>query len=253
MTPIPSKTGSPTVKGTWTPIDDELERRDWLWEMVRFQDQAGTRAWRWEETLRFLTMDMPAKWWLLELKEPIDAAFANLWAEQQGEWRHKSYRGPHETLGMAYAWWARQNSGLRELTLGDSPDLSAKCGDRRAAGDIGHCSPLAFWEGLRRLEFHSVWISVLDEATQVLLELLYHSGRFITCDVQYKLGASIDRDEAIRRSFWCSHCKQWAVSERFRDSLWGPRDKSEVIDVATPDIRRAPAPRPRKRRMGRIL
>ena len=240
------------MKGTCKPIDDEAERRDWLEQMVRFQNQTGTRAWRWEESLRFFTVDLPAKWWLLKLKEPIDAGFADLWAKEHGEWRHKSYRGPHETLGMAYAWWATKNSGLKKLQLADSPDLSAECGNRRAAGDIGRCSPLAFLEGLRSLEFHSLWISVLDESTQILVEFLYHPGWFIVYNVQYGLGLSTNRDAAIGKAFWCSHCKRWSVSETFRNSLWVPRDQSKEIAVATPDRHPIPAPRPQKRRMVRV-
>jgi hypothetical protein len=205
-------------------ISGESERRSLLSRMVRFEDQEGVPAWKWERRFYEWTIVLPSRWFLIRLPKPIPRQYADYWSSDQGEWAHGSRRGAHEELGMSFAWWATENTVLENVSLADSPDVSARFLGRRVEGDIGCCSPWAFTTGLRCLGFHSLWISVLDASTQVLVEFRYGIGAFLAYSLGYGItrgySSQAERDSAIRAAFWCPEHTEWVLPQQARNNFW---------------------------------
>jgi hypothetical protein len=90
-------------------------------------------------------------------------------------WKHV---GAHEELGRLY-WNHFHYVFEGELRFHDQPDFSGVIihRDREPAewpfwGDIGQVSPITLLDTSRALLSHTMWISVLDEQTQIIIEPL---------------------------------------------------------------------------------
>lgn len=129
-------------------VEDAEEMKMLLHEMIRFVESEGSPPTAWFKYFQFLTIALPTAWTLLELLEPIDLSLAEMWEETHGAWIHgpqKDKTSSHNVLGMAYAQYCEQYGGLENISLRDRPDLSATCGGKSVRGDIGQCSPWAFF------------------------------------------------------------------------------------------------------------
>jgi hypothetical protein len=67
----------------------------------------------------------------------------------------------------------------RTSPFSDSPDFQgvmqhADGSQQKFIGDIGQVSPIGMREGIAVLEPFSLWISVIDEYTQIIIEPLAH-------------------------------------------------------------------------------
>ncbi len=216
--------GEQTTRGDWphqqTTISSESEKRSLLGEMVRFENQLGLPGWKWQRILYGLTIVLPTRWVVVRLEEPLQPRFADYWACEHGEWTHSTRRGPHEELGMAFAWWAMRNTVLENLDLADSPDIRGKYCGKPVVGDVGQCSPWAFITGLRCVGFHSLWISVLDKSTQVLLEFRYSPSAVVAYNLRGGFTSESERQEAIKTAFWCPDHAEWVLAEEDRKQFW---------------------------------
>ena len=90
-------------------------------------------------------------------------------------WEHT---GDHESIGRLF-WNHFKYVFEGELRFHDSPDFSGVIHhrdripqERRFYGDVGKVSPIAMRDTLRSLSPYSLWISVIDEYTQVILKRL---------------------------------------------------------------------------------
>lgn len=90
-------------------------------------------------------------------------------------WKHA---GNHEEIGEMF-WNHFKYCFEGELNFHDSPDFSGTIyhKDRtpqewRFCGDIGKVSPIAMRDTVQGLSSYTMWISVIDEHTQIILERL---------------------------------------------------------------------------------
>lgn len=202
-------------------IDNVSVKKLLLGEMVRGRNQLGVSAMEWMERFHTYTVKLPVVWTRVTGIE-LPRSFSNRWAESHGEWDHGTrrtgVRSNHNALGMAYAWWStHEHKRLEEFCLSDSPDFRAKCGGKTVSGDIGQCTPMALNQGLHMMiEPHSLWISVLDWDTQIILEFQYSVGLLITNTIDAAMSPDFDRERALRDVFWCEDCNEWAVPEESR-------------------------------------
>ncbi len=96
---------------------------------------------------------------------------------ERADWPNWKHPGQHEGLARLY-WNAFYARNLGNLVLADAPDFYGEFdnGDegpvRLFWGDFGKVSAQAFALTLSSLRANDLWISVLDERTQVVLEPL---------------------------------------------------------------------------------
>ena len=129
-------------------------------------------------------------------EESIKESDQALWVSVNKAWGHSGgSTTAHNHLGEGYAGWINRLGGNKvfDFWLDDSPDFGFKlrCGEKKhyinnfghkynypgyvtVRGDIGKCTPLAFWHGLNGgLYPGSLWISVIDAWTQIVIEFHY--------------------------------------------------------------------------------
>lgn len=207
-------------------IENEDEKIDLLERMVSFQSALGVSGMKWMRTFNNLLIELPTVWF--RVNEPLQEEDAALWEQKYGKWSHGSGNTKaHNKLGMAYAWWALHKVvGLDEIVLGDSPDFFGRmkmpAGMHEAPmtvevrGDIGKCTPIAMLNGLKVLNFHDVWISVIDWHTQVFIQFGYSPAQYQLIKFSRTLWKNDDCEGMIRKVFYCEGCKEWSITEDSR-------------------------------------
>lgn len=116
--------------------------------------------------------------WMHYRTEPLGAAYVAEWKRAHGEWRHAG-KG-HNQLGMAYAAWLETNPGIKRVSLGDAPDVTAEFHyGSWLRGDIGRCSDTALMESLVSSQQADMWVTVLNECEHIGLVFKYDVGRSI--------------------------------------------------------------------------
>jgi hypothetical protein len=210
-------------------VENETEKKALLSEMVRFQSDLGISGIGWMETFTKLLIELPTAWFIV--KKPLQEKYAELWEQKYGKWSHGSGNTEsHNKLGMAYAWWAvHEVNSLSDIKLSDSPDFSGSMplpDDMhdlpmmvRICGDIQKCSPVAMFKGLTTLNFHDVWISVVDWDTQIFVQFGYSVARYIQINRWSRLGKIDDYQRAIQKTFFCKGCNEWSIAEKSRKML----------------------------------
>lgn len=216
-------------------VESRSEKLAILSDMVRLENQLGVSALGWAEHFIRMLVDMPTSWVIVEPERLVKEVFADAWIRQYGSWNHAGgHTKRHNTLGMAYAWWAlHENQSLDSLHLSDSPDfqgsMTCPVGKKgptktvRVVGDIGKCSPVALFEGLKGLlEIHDVWISVLDWQRHILIEFGYSPAQWYA----YSVGPTSRTDapgyfseEELRNIFFCDCCSEWTITKTSRRKL----------------------------------
>lgn len=104
------------------------------------------------------------------LRQPMrDDSYAPNWPR----WKHV---GDHEYFGRLF-WNHFHANYSGELILGDEPDFTGVIRWKDDAstyfcGDFGQVSASVFALMIRQLRAHDLWISVLDDTTQVVIERL---------------------------------------------------------------------------------
>jgi hypothetical protein len=165
------------------------------------------------------------------VNEPLKEEYATLWEHKYGQWSHGSGNTKeHNKLGMAYAWWTlHEVGGLDEIVLQDSPDIRGRMqvpeGMHESPmtvevyGDIGKCSPMAMINGLQILNFHDVWISVIDWHTQVFIQFGYSPREYQQIKFSRKLWKNKDCEGMVKKAFYCEGCKEWSINEKGQESF----------------------------------
>jgi hypothetical protein len=113
--------------------------------------------------------------WLVASETSYTIITCNLQeAPERNDWPGWTHVGNHVPLGKLYwNWFHWKQRG--SLTFSDAPDFHGRLRypdtpERRFYGDIGHVSPSAFSHTFRVLAENDLWISVIDEYTQIILE-----------------------------------------------------------------------------------
>lgn len=171
-------------------IKSKSERMSWAGRMfVPSPQYDGTIAsFKQIETI-FWWFDMFGTWTLIE-KADLDLSYADAYRQYVGEWNHVGKR--HTELGMAWAAWAL---GIAEMDiyLTDSPDIrgtwTVPHGKMNILGDIGRCTFSAWLNGVHELRKPGdLWISVLDENTQVIIEMKGYLSKAMSSLMAKRLG-----------------------------------------------------------------
>jgi len=97
-------------------------------------------------------------------------------APERDDWPGWKHVGAHELLGKLYWNWFYQRP-MGDLHFSDSPDFHGRITfpdspNRDFWGDIGKVSASTFIGSLKMMDANDLWISVLDERTQVVIEPL---------------------------------------------------------------------------------
>jgi hypothetical protein len=101
--------------------------------------------------------------------------------------------GRQEELGRLF-WNSFLAAGTATLTFSDEPDFEgtiltdARPEPFQVYGDIGKVSASTFTFTLARMSEGDLWISVLDEETQVILELLFDLHDAVACFLDEHFG-----------------------------------------------------------------
>lgn len=119
-------------------------------------------------------------------------------------WKHA---GNHEEIGQMF-WNHFKYCFDGELRFHDSPDFSGVIYHRNSTpqeypfyGDIGKVSPMAIRDIIDGLYPYTLWISVVDEHTQVILERLIPKDKNMTFDIRRdKEGCRIEELVPINRT-----------------------------------------------------
>ncbi len=210
-------------------IETEDEKIDLLERMVSFQSVPGVSGMKWMKTFTNLLIELPTIWFVVN--ESLQEQYATLWSDKYGKWSHGSGNTKaHNKLGMAYAWWAlHEVGGLDEIVLQDSPDIRGQMqipeGMHKlpmtvnVRGDIGKCTPVAMLNGLKILNYHDVWISVIDWHTQVFIQFGYSPAQYQLIKFSKKVWKNDDCEGMVKKAFYCEDCKEWSVTEESRNNL----------------------------------
>jgi len=95
---------------------------------------------------------------------------------ERSDWPGWKHAGRHERLGRLY-WNAFYDSDMGTITFADEPDFSGMLifpgYERHFWGDIGKVSAQCFAMTQKCMREGDLWISVLDERTQVIIEAGY--------------------------------------------------------------------------------
>lgn len=128
--------------------------------------------------LKMLTIDCPCTWTHIKYDPPIGSEMAKRWIKDNGVWDHSSSDEPwdHEMLGMAFA-----GKGIvKNIELRDAPDFIGNIGQSTVVGDIGKCSSMSMFRGIRMLRYAGdTWISVLNWQEEIMVEFMYDPAGFI--------------------------------------------------------------------------
>ena len=89
----------------------------------------------------------------------------------------------------------------------------------RVCGDIKKCTPVALVAALKSLNFHDVWISVLDWDTQVFIQFGYSPAQYGLFNISTQLGRIRDYEQTMKDIFFCEGCNTWSISEESRQKL----------------------------------
>ena len=171
-------------------IKSKSERMSWAGRMfVPSPQYDGTIAsFKQIETI-FWWFDMFGTWTLIKNAD-LDLSYADAYRQYVGEWNHVGKR--HTELGMAWAAWAL---GIAEMDiyLTDSPDIrgtwTVPHGKMNILGDIGRCTFSAWMNGVHGLRKPGdLWISVLDENTQVIIEMKGYLAKAMSSLMAKRLG-----------------------------------------------------------------
>ena len=171
-------------------IKSKSERMSWAGRMfVPSPQYDGTIAsFKQIETI-FRWFDMFGTWTLIKNAD-LDLSYADAYRQCVGEWKHVGKR--HTELGMAWAAWAL---GIAEMDiyLTDSPDIrgtwTVPHGKMNILGDIGRCTFSAWLNGVHGLRKPGdLWISVLDENTQVIIEMKGYLSKAMSRLMAKRLG-----------------------------------------------------------------
>ena len=212
-----------------TQVNDVREKKWLLSQMVDFRNAGGASSVEWMEYFVSLLINMPTRWTRESLALKDD--FADRWRGTHGEWLHSAGNTvAHNWLGMAYAWWSvYEAKEVTKIQLADSPDFS---GPSRLStdpshsqyapiwiyGDIGQCGPAAMAEALHSLvRIHSIWISVIDWNTRVVVEFLYNLSNFQMINSIF--GERRHTIAIARDVFYCGGCKKWSIPQNEAEHL----------------------------------
>jgi hypothetical protein len=77
-------------------------------------------------------------------------------------------------------------------------------------------------EGLKQLNIHDIWLSVLNWHTHVIIEFGYSPASWYI----YKLCRALEMDDnidspdvALEKIFFCDYCDEWTISQDMRERL----------------------------------
>lgn len=97
----------------------------------------------------------------------------------RNDWPGWEHPGDHERLGRLY-WNCFHASHLGELHFSDAPDFYGRIvtqdGEQQIWGDIGKVSAQAFAITQKKMGKHDIWVSVLDDVREVVIESLTDNG-----------------------------------------------------------------------------
>ena len=201
-----------------TDIDNQEEQKGLLDKMFRC-DGRYAEKWRERDLLELWFIGLPTLWTKIVLDRPIPWQYAEYWTNKHGEWGHGQGRtNKHDRLGMAYAWWIKEEQKkIPDLILSDSPDFHGTVGDKRINGDIGNCSFPGALDALFRSTFHSLWISVLDYSTQIIVEFNYAPHSYIGGNGLTALPGFGTREQFFNECFFCPECGKYSLDPKAID------------------------------------
>ena len=229
------------VLGEYATNLSKQNKRDLLADMVRMQPALGINNW-WPYLEQWL-IEFPVHWSILELYQPISSSWADIWIAKHGPWYHGGHsQEAHNRLGMAYAAFMTESEygTLDSITLQDSPDFVGHLGDKRIMGDVGDCSALAMFNALGSFFFHDLWVSVLGDRTQVILEFWYGPGALRADLLGFRGGfggppTKQQVSNCVRSAFYCPDCDMWtidaaSVARLYKDWLqYVPREEAGAV------------------------
>jgi hypothetical protein len=139
------------------------------------------------EKLRKCFISLNTKWTKINRENGLPDEWAEKYEEEYGVWNHSAGRTKkHNKIGMKWGYQMKkreesENDPLENFLLDDSPDFSFSINHPKkrkniyCAGDIGRCTPTAVTYGCLGAAFEpgSLWISVLSENTEIVVEFEY--------------------------------------------------------------------------------
>lgn len=102
-------------------------------------------------------------------------------APDHGGWKTWGHQGYHDHYGRLFRNWLIDTHPGSTIDFADSPDFygTLMFSDRKKAnfyGDIGHVSPLGFFNALQLIKPNDLWISVTSETQQTIIEFTQEVG-----------------------------------------------------------------------------
>lgn len=99
-------------------------------------------------------------------------------------WKEWHHIGDHPRIGRAFWNMVHYSFPGSTLEFSDAPDFSGTLliddEECHVEGDIGQCSPMAFWEGIKMLNPGDFWITVYSERRYALLEASYQHPLWVS-------------------------------------------------------------------------
>ena len=203
-------------------INIKKDYRRWLSRMFNFMEWSDIPSYSWEEwTFRLLAKN-PTVMTVLSLDKPIPMELAEKWKSEYGEWEHKTGK-KHNLLGMAFGYWMKETKNI-VIELSDSPDFYGEfpIDQNKIIGDIGKATFPALLNGLRQLTFHNLWISVLDEKTQVIIEFFFSIEDLLNPPWTFYNSPNNDNEifSQIKKVYYCPLCQKWSITKSSIDKLF---------------------------------
>lgn len=154
-------------------IEDDFRKKEILFnEMVDCHRNKNKMGEVYRGLAKRYFIEYPTSFYKFTRRKPLSEKYRTVWCDENGEWDH--HGGSHNRLGEKYAGFMILRNDVNKFRLKDSPDFAFYMKGNWCEGDIGRCSGVAIFNAIRSIEKHSLWVSVLSEETEIVVEFGYN-------------------------------------------------------------------------------